>query len=105
MFSLEYTSPCEIQGDIEVDDRRKVIPGPLVDQSGVRWDIRGVFMSQGEYFVLAARRSKTHPYYYDTTLTSYGIVSQTWKPYRLVEAHRSPESAGPREAQAEWDRT
>ena len=79
MFDLTYTMPSEIKGTIRV---KKPIYwlGPVTDIDGRRWDVRGII----GHYVQAVPMSELHPYYTDTSGSSFGMVSQTWEPY-LVE--------------------
>ena len=87
MFKLSCSRPCPIQGAIYVDRRMSVRLGPMTDAQGDRWDVRGIFGGgkHGEWIVQAVRLESLHPHYTDTSTASYGFVTQTWKPYRLVE--------------------
>ena len=84
MFSLSYTSPCEIQGVIRVSEPVRHL-GFLEDIDGNNWDIRGVFGWDTEkgQIVWAAARCELHPYYGSTANDTYDWVHQRWKPYRI----------------------
>jgi hypothetical protein len=79
MFSLSYSSPCEVQGTIQLSKRPSGL-GFYTDIHGERWDVRGII---GE-FVQACKVDNLHPSYTDTSGTNnYGLVSQKWKPYAV----------------------
>ena len=87
MFRMTSSSPCEIQGTIQL--RNKITGlGPVTDIRGVRWDIHGII---GNY-VQACKMDDLHSYYTDTSGASFGgfgtdsesgFVQQTWKPYNV----------------------
>ena len=85
MFSFRYTTPCEIKGIIyhRKDEHPKRL-GPYTDIDGRQWDIRGL-VSPGFKggFAIACLLCDLHPYYTDTSTVSYGLVSQSWEPYKL----------------------
>jgi len=79
MFNLSYTSPSQIEGTIQLRKRPSGL-GFYTDINGKRWDIHGII---GDY-VQACPVDSLHPYYTDTSGScSYGLVQQTWKPYKM----------------------
>jgi len=83
MFNFSYTSPCKIQGTIRVRGRFPWM-GRMTDIDGVDWDVKGSYSRGGTIIALACRADFIHPYYTSTAMESFGLVSQSWKPY-LVE--------------------
>ena len=81
MFNLSYTRPCDIQGTIEVEKPIMRL-GLITDIHGTIWDIHGIYGIEQQQIVQAAPKSHLHPYYTDTSMSSYGLVHQTWKPYK-----------------------
>jgi hypothetical protein len=76
MFNLNYTEPSEIKGVIKV--KKPVYSlGPLTDVDGKTWDVRAIIGK----IICAVPKSELHPYYYDTSGGSYGMVCQKWEPY------------------------
>ena len=83
MFDLRYSQPCEIDGTIILREKPMHL-GPITDVRGNVWDIKGIFDMKNGLWVQACPRNELHPYYYDTSGTnSWGLVSQTWKPYKV----------------------
>ncbi len=79
MFHLSYTAPAEVKGTIRVQKRTWSL-GVITDIEGNRWDIHGII---GDY-VQACPIEGLHPYYSDTSGTSYGgVIEQTWNPYKI----------------------
>jgi hypothetical protein len=78
MFRLSTMQPCEIQGTIKVAKRTYQF-GTITDIEGNQWDVNGYIGDT----VLAVPLSGLHPYYSDTSGASYGLVQQSWKPYKL----------------------
>jgi hypothetical protein len=82
MFKLSYDQPSEFAGTI-----RGKVPqslGSYWDAAGNKWDIRGIFGTKDGTWVQAVPESALHPYYTDTSgMGGYGLVQQTWKPYRI----------------------
>ena len=81
MFNLSYSAPCEIQGEIKT--KRPIYMsglGVYTDVDGKKWDVRGIFGT----IVQAKPLDQLHSYYTDTSGRSFGLVSETWKPYRNV---------------------
>jgi len=71
-----------IKGIIQVD-RPVYHLGALIDINGDRWDVAAII---GEY-ICATPQETLHPYYSDTSMSSYGLVSQKWEPY-LVQVQK-----------------
>lgn len=86
MFKLSWTSPSKLQGEIYITElqRKTLRLGPLTDCEGNPWDIHAYYTTDEATIACACPMSQLHPYYYDTSGQSWGLVSQTWKPYKLV---------------------
>jgi hypothetical protein len=82
LFSLSYSTPCEIQGTIELKEYPSRL-GVYTDIHGERWDIYGIFGRDYGDYVQACPQNNMHPYYNDTSGQEYGLVQQQWKPYRI----------------------
>lgn len=85
MFSMSYTRPSEIKGDIKVSKPIMTL-GNVTDVNGARWNIYGIFgASNHKQMVWACPMSDLHPYYSDTSMTGgYGLVMQSWEPYTVT---------------------
>lgn len=79
MFSLFYSTPSKFAGTITLTKSPSGL-GPITDVNGNRWDINGII---GDY-VQACPLNELHSYFTDTSgFGTDGMVSQTWKPYKL----------------------
>ena len=78
MFHLFYTYPSELAGEIVVRQPIRSL-GVFRDAYGKVWHIEGI----ANDIAWAVPYDELHPYYRDTSGTSFGFVSQTWKPYKL----------------------
>ena len=79
MFRMQSFQPAELAGTIKV---KKPIYGlgDVTDVDGKRWNVNAVLGTT----VCACPCSEMHPYFSDTsTSSSYGLVSQVWKPYKV----------------------
>lgn len=92
MFSLNYSTRCEVAGTIRFRKQPWRL-GHVRDVDGVVWDINGYFGNGGKPWVQAVRVGEMHPYYTDTSNTRWGgMISQEWLPY-WVEIVPAPEAA------------
>ena len=86
MFNLSYSSPSKIQGTIEVSEPIQRL-GPVTDVHEKQWHIHGIYgyrnESGWEAMVQACPMSAMHPYYTSTANESFGMVHQSWKPYKV----------------------
>lgn len=84
MFRLSYTTPCEIQGAIRVNKPVMGL-GYVTDVKGRKWDVHAIFGAGGveAQIVHACRVENLHPYFRSTSSSRFGLVQQTWKPYRI----------------------
>ena len=82
MFNLTYTQESEVKGKIQFKSKPQCL-GPAIDVHGKVWDIRGLFYLQGGNYVWACPKNEVHPYYYDTSGSNHGVVSQKWDPYEV----------------------
>jgi hypothetical protein len=83
MFSLNYISPAELRGKIEM--AYPIISlGTHKDIYGNVWDVRMATYSGGKNYVSAVPIEALHPYYSDTSDANYGFVSQAWEPYEVI---------------------
>jgi hypothetical protein len=93
MFNLTYTTPAPVG---VIRGSKPVRLGPYKDAAGDRWDIRGIYSTQGDTWVQAVPEWGLHPYYTDTSgMGGYGLVQQTWNPYRIevIDADTSVDTA------------
>jgi len=83
MFNLFYTEKSSLKGTIRFTKERNPRysgVGVYTDIDGQRWDIKCVFGP----IICATKLEELHPYYNDTSgFRSYGVVRQTWKPYKM----------------------
>lgn len=79
MFSMTTWSKAPIAGTIKVKKRISGL-GRIKDVEGKYWDIHAIIRD----YVCAVPLEELHPFYTDTSGSTFGFVSQSWKPY-LVE--------------------
>jgi hypothetical protein len=84
MFSLTYSTPSEIAGDIRVNRFLDLHIGSFIDADGKRWNIWGLQGGRDGGIAWAVPEGEVHPYYTDTSGCNFGMIQQTWKPYRIV---------------------
>ena len=84
MFQLTYTTPSEIKGAIRLTDPFKQLRlGTITDAEGKRWDIRGYGSNAEGWWAWAVPLGQLHQYYSDTSGMGFGLVHQTWHPYKV----------------------
>ena len=76
MLTINSFRPSKIKGTIKTAKPIQMLCR-FTDIDGVEWDVGAIVQNT----VLACRVSELHPYYNDTSNTTYSSVSQTWEPY------------------------
>ena len=89
MFSMtSFGEKVPIEGDIRVRRFMDLRMGNFVDADGKHWNIWGYAGNEARGRVhgvaWAVPAGEVHPYYTDTSSGYFGLVSQSWKPYRVV---------------------
>ena len=87
MFNLFYTEKSSLKGTIKFTKERNPRYsgiGIYTDVDGQRWDIKAVIGNEKESYICATKLEDLHPYYNDTShFRNYGVVRQTWEPYKM----------------------
>lgn len=78
MFHMSTSRPAEIAGTIRFRKRPYGL-GLHTDADGNRWHIRAIVND----CVCAEPADEVQPYYTSTAGNGYGLVSQTWRPWKV----------------------
>jgi hypothetical protein len=82
MFRLSFTRPQEEVKTLQVAHAPYGL-GPFEDINGNRYDCKGYGKDKYGWWAWLCPMSQMHPYYYDTSGSSYGWVHQSWDTYYL----------------------